>query len=469
LNIRITKKKILWNYIGVAVSLGSNIVLLPIIIYFIDSELLGLWYVFLSIGGIVNLFDFGFNPTLARNIAYCWSGAKELSKKDVIYTNNCEPNMLLLKKVIITCQWIYFSIATLAFLVITLAGTNYIKYIAKDIPSTEYFFPWIVYCLAIFLNLYYGYFATFLRGIGAISELNKANILSKSIQILISIILLSFGYRLLAVSLAYLINGIVLRIISKKAFYKYENIGYRLKKINRKIDVKDIKTLFQIVWYNAWRDGIVSLSTYLSGQATTIICSLYLTLSDTGVYSISLQIVNAIVYISGASYTVYQPSLQSAYIVNNSKELKKIMSTAMTTFYLLYIIGITLVLTIGIPILECLKPGSSFNRTIIFFIAVYLFLLQRYNFYASYISNTNNVPYMKTALITSTSGIILSIISINLFHIGIWGLILPQIFVQISFNTWYWPNKVKKSLDIHWNDMLRIGMKNITLNLKNLK
>lgn len=76
---------------------------------------------------------------------------------------------------------------------------------------------------------------------------------------------------------------------------------------------------------------------------------------------------------------------------------------------------------------------------------------------------------MKTALITSTSGIILSIISINLFHIGIWGLILPQIFVQISFNTWYWPNKVKKSLDIHWNDMLRIGMKNITLNLKNLK
>ena len=99
---------IVWNYIGIIASLGSQILLLPVLVRYLEPDVLGLWYIFVSIGSVVILFDFGFTPTIARTVAYCWSGATELKKKDVISINKKkETNYELLYFVIKTCK-IYF-------------------------------------------------------------------------------------------------------------------------------------------------------------------------------------------------------------------------------------------------------------------------------------------------------------------------------------------------------------------------
>lgn len=74
--INTNKSDIVWNYLGIITSLGSQVILLPILIKFLEPDVLGLWYIFVSIGSLVLLFDFGFNPTIARTVSYCWSGAK---------------------------------------------------------------------------------------------------------------------------------------------------------------------------------------------------------------------------------------------------------------------------------------------------------------------------------------------------------------------------------------------------------
>ena len=56
--IRISKNDVIWNYLGTLFTLGSNLLMLPFFIYFLDGNELGLWDVFMSIGGIVSLFDF---------------------------------------------------------------------------------------------------------------------------------------------------------------------------------------------------------------------------------------------------------------------------------------------------------------------------------------------------------------------------------------------------------------------------
>jgi hypothetical protein len=35
---------------------------------------MGLWYLFLGVSGFATLFDFGFGPTITRNITYADSG-----------------------------------------------------------------------------------------------------------------------------------------------------------------------------------------------------------------------------------------------------------------------------------------------------------------------------------------------------------------------------------------------------------
>jgi O-antigen/teichoic acid export membrane protein len=461
MGIKITKKDIIWNYLGIFMAMGSNFFILPFMMYFLNGDSLGLWYIFLSIGGIVTLFDFGFNPTIARNVAYSWSGAIQLRKTDVVFSNNQEPNIGLLKKVISTCKKIYLFIAILALIILLTIGTFYILHIAKGISGNNHIIAWIIYSFAVFLNLYYGYYATFLRGVGAISKVNIANIISRSVQIVISIALLYFGFELIAVSLAYLGNGILFRMVSKSSFYKYENIGQRLKNENINVSLNDIKETFNVVWHNAWRDGLVSLSSYLANQASILICSMYLSLTETGVYSISMQLITAIASISGALYNAFQPSLQAAHINKNINKSKTLMSTAMTLYHFVFWISVIVLVIVGIPILSLIKSDVEFNIPILLAIALYIFLLQHHSYYASFISNTNNVPYVRSFILSSFGGTSCAILFIQTTNLGILGLVFAQIFVQGVYNNWTWPNRVWKSLDMQYVDVFKIGIKEI--------
>lgn len=457
MSIKVTNKDIIWNYIGIIMSMFSNLLLLPFMVYFIDGDLLGLWYVYLSIGGIVTLFDFGFNPTFARNVAYCWSGAESLNPEGVNFVYESKPNYILLKKVIDTCKLIYFIIAFIALFIMATAGTIYIFFIASNIFNVSVVISWIIYILAVYLNIYYGYYATFLRGVGAVSLYNKINVLARIIQIIISIGLMFLGYQIIAVSLAYLFYGFLLRFFSKKAFYSYNDIGFYLKNIN-KTTIKEIFILFKTVWHNAWKDGIVALSNYSANQASTLIASFFLSLSETGIYSISVQLITAIATISAGLYTAYQPAMQSAYINNNKNELKKLMAISITAFDLIFIFGVIFLLMIGIPILRIIKPTSTFNNYVIIGLAVYNFFYKRQSYYTSFISNTNCVPYMKPYIISSLLGIFLSILFIRFFHLGIWGLIIGQFLPQIIYNCWKWTYDVHKMLNTNIYQMFVIGV-----------
>ena len=118
MGIKTSKSDVIWNYIGVIMSMGSSFLLLPFMMHFVSEDYLGLWYIYLSIGGIVVLFDFGFNPTFARNVAYCWSGAKALNAEGGQYADSSEPNYRLLNKVLNTCKKIYLIIALIALIVL---------------------------------------------------------------------------------------------------------------------------------------------------------------------------------------------------------------------------------------------------------------------------------------------------------------------------------------------------------------
>lgn len=461
--MKATKSDVIWNYLGTIMALTSNFFLLPFLIYYLNGEELGLWYVFLSIGGIVRLFDFGFNPTLARNIAYAWSGSKVLTKTDAIYSGTNEPNISLFKNVIITTKRIYLVISSLALLLLITFGTIYIVYIAKEIDGYRYLISWGIFCAAVFLNLYFGYFSAFLRGIGAISKTNIAIIISRLFQIVSSITLLYLGLGIVAVAVAYLGYGLIFRVIAKHLFFKYKNIGERLKKDKTKIAKSDIKNVFNIIWFNAWRDGIVSVAKYMSDQASVFVISIFLSLTETGIYSISQQLVTAIATISAVSYTTLQPSLQAAYVTNNTEKSKKMLSLAMTVYITSFFVGIIMLIFIGLPILEIIKPETIFNIPVLLAIGLYMFLLKHHSIYASFISNTNKVPYTNSFLISSIAGVLLSVLLMGVFGMGIWGVIIAPIFTQLVYNNWKWPNVVLKSFNINYIDVFRIGFREISL------
>lgn len=444
--IEIKGKDIVWSYLGALLSMAANIVMIPFLVYYLDENLLGLWYVFCSIGAMTALFDFGFATTFARNITYCFSGAKKLCKENIDESGLSDIDWQLMKNILYACQKIYFFISSIVIILLMTCGTMYIQYISTDVNGYNHYFAWVIYVFAIFLNLYYGYYAAFLRGVGAIVDVNKNIVYSRILQLLATVVLLYYGYGLISACIGYLVYGFTFRYLGRIKFYRYQGIGKKLYKY--KIENKKASELIHIVWHNAWKDGVVSFSNYFSDQASVIICSLYLSLADTGMYSLTIQIATSIGLVATILYAAEQPELQSAYISNDRKRIIDIMSTIIVTFIFLFVTLLILVIFVGIPVLNIIKPDINISIRLLLFLSLYQFILKFRNCYTSYFSCTNRIPYYRSFIISSILTIILGVALTGYFNYGVYGLVIAQLFSQIIFNMWYWQYKVHLELRI---------------------
>lgn len=468
MKIKLTKKDVIWSYIGTIMSMASNLLLLPFIVHFLDDDMYGLWGIFASIGAVAILFDCGFSVTFARNITYCWSGASSLKKEGVTFIETHEPDFRLMKKVLITCKRIYLIISGAAYLLLLTAGTAYVMYVSKDVPGFLHIVAWIVYATAAFLNLYYGYYASFLRGVGAVDHANINTVIARTAQIVLTIVLLFLGTGLVGACVAYLAYGTIFRVLGKHKFYKFENIGENINSLDYRPTGNEVRELLGVVWHNAWRDGAISICNYFCNQASTIICSMYLSLAETGIYALGVQIASAIAQIAGALYTAYQPTLQEAYISKNDDKMRQSMSIIVTSYIYLFLLGTLAVVIVGIPFLQIIKPGIATNISIILGLCAFQFMMKFRNCYTSYFSCTNRINYLSGFVVSSFLTVALSLILTGYMSCGMWGLIVSQIISQAVYNVWHWPALAHKELNYSFFDLIEMGNQNIGSMIKNL-
>ena len=130
----------------------------------------------------------------------------------------------------------------------------------------------------------------------------------------------------------------------------------------------------------------------------------------------------------------------------------------MITFAVLFWAGTIALIMVGIPILKWVKPENTYDIAIIMGIAVYNFFYKRQSYYASFISNTNHVPYVKSYVLSSIAGVILSVIMVFFMNMGVWGLIIGQFLPQLVYNVWKWPREVFVMLETTWTKFLAVGI-----------
>ena len=457
--INITKKDISWGYLGTIMTMGSNLFLLPFVLNRLPEIELGLWYTFIAVGSIANLFDFGFKATMARNITYAWSGAETLKKSGaVILEESKETNYELLTTVMDASKKIYLVISGVAGLLLITIGSAYILHISDGIEVKKVVFSWGIYAIAIFFNLYYGYLNAFLAGVGAIAESNKANSIGRIVQLFVAFLLIMCGLGIEAVSIGYLTYCIVFRILAKRYFYNYDGVGNNLKKNHKKASFSEIREIIGVVWHNAWRDGLVTFSAYLNGQASTVLCSWFLSLEDTAVYGLSMQLVNAIVSVSCVYFSTYQAKMQSTYITGEYEKTKKIFSRAVVMFYLIYCIGAICLCTVGIPVLSIIKSNTKLNLPILICLLIYMIFYKNQALCASYIAGTNRIPYMRAYLFSGIAVVFFEVILFMFIPCGIWCLVIVPIVIESMYNYWKWPRFILAEFNMKWIDVLRYGI-----------
>lgn len=457
MDIKVSSKDIVWNYAGVIASLGGNLLMLPIVLYFLSGAEVGLWYVFQSMASLSNMFDFGFTPTFSRNVAYCWSGANKLQRENVSYSDGKKVNYVLLKQIIYTCRYIYLLISIIVLIGFSTAGTAYIFHVSGELNGYSHMIAWAIWCLALFLNLYYGYFASLLKGVGAVAESNKVMVIARTAQFVILVAMLLLKTGLIGVSVSYITYGVVLRLLYKYYFYRYKSIGKNLNETQYKPVKDDILKLFKTIWHNAWKEGAVSFANYFCNQMGTIVSSLYLSLEETGVYSMGVQLATAVVTFAYAMYTSYQPSLQSAISNREETRVKKDFAYTVFVYIIITIIGTAAVVVIGRPVIRLIKPEMNIGVGIMLGVSFYQFILKFRNCYTSYLSNSNRIIYFRAFMIFAIVCVGLEFLLCGVFNMGMWGLVIAQVVSQMIYNVWHWPLVVHRELNMNLYELLKLG------------
>lgn len=458
MKIKASKADVIWSYIGTFFSLSSGFLLLPFVMLKLTGSELGLWYIFLAINGLVSLFDFGFDPTFARNIAYAWGGAQGITKTGALNSNakDKSPNYHLLAVLLTTSKYLYSRLSLIAISFIGSFGTIYVVHVAK-MHGYTYIVAWVIFCAGLFLNLYLGYYSALLRGIGAVQYINRSTMMAKLCQLVSSIGLLFFNLNLIAVSIGFVVNGLFFRIFCNYYFNIYQNTGQIIHKELHSVEKYEINIAYKAVSYNAYRDGVVSISNYLSTQVSSLIASSFLSLSATGEYSILLQFSNAVVSVASTIIYAYHPTLQSAFQRHDATTEKEYIGRGLLAYYLLFFIGTVGVIEIVFPLLHVIKPTMNLNIILFIGISLYIFLWQHQATAASYISNTNKVPYVIPFAVASILGIMLSFILVRCTSLGVWSLVLGPGIIQLCFNNWYWLYLVLRCLQTNWIKIIKIG------------
>lgn len=452
MGIKVTKKDISWNYANLFLTTAINIMLLPFVLKYLSSIEMGLWYVFTSFGLLAVLIDFGFSTTISRNVTFVWCGAEEIAKEGFTTdSKSSEPNYYLLFKLIKTSKMIYLILASVALIGLSTVGTVFINASAKEqISQSDYMIAWIIYLFSVVINIYYAYWTPLLKGIGAIKESNQIVVIAKILQFVLTIIGLNIGYGLVAVSVAYFISNLVMRLVAIYLFNKYENVSLNLSEFKQlKIPFKEKKDLFLAVWPNAYKQGLISLSNFIQKRVSVFLGSAYFGLEVAAKIGLTQQIFDIIMSIGNALFNTFIPLMSSERLKGDRDKLKKYyLKAAGLSAYIILIGGIAAIVVS--PYL--LNMINSETKLLPVYISILLLfenlLINNHTLAGAYIATGNRVPMYKSYILTSILVVGLQLMFIHYSTLGILGLVLGGLIANLLFNNWYWPMVSRKELDI---------------------
>lgn len=434
-----------------------HIILTPLIAIKLSASELGLWYTFTSIYTFITFFDTSFSPLILKNATYCISGARVLSKEGVDTQNVGEPNYELLHQLVGAAKKIYRIVSAIFLGLLLVVGSPYILYIIKGQIDISCMGAWIIYALGIGINFYIIYLPSVLKGIGYIASSQKIFVISRSIQLLISIIGVMAGGGLYALSIGFFIGSLLIFVLSRRVAKSIDFLKFKEKE-----DSTKVKELINIIWFNAKKMALVTMGRYFSTQGGILICSTFISLEMSGAYGLTMQALQAVASIANIYLQTLIPSISYASIRNQKRERKESFSAGMCVFWILYPVGIIMVGLICNPLLKLLHANTMLLDTLPYFVlAAGYFMLANYVNFNIINESQNCIPHMKTEFIFGIANICGLILICSVCDLGIWGIILVQTLMPLFYNAWYWPKQVMKILETNFKEVICIGMSKI--------
>ena len=450
--MQIGRKDVIWNFAATFMRVASGIIVLPLVLRMLPRQEYGLWTIYVTIGGLATLLDFGFANSFTRNVTYIFSGVKELKKEG--YTPvNVDDNSIdygLLKSVIAAMRR-YYGILAIVFLgVFTIVSPFYLTNILKEYGGnkSEIWVSWFAYGVLVAYQLYTYYYSSILSGRGKVKRVQQIIIIGQVSRIGTAVIFLLLGYGIISLVIAQFVSDIVNRTFCYYSFYDKE-----LKvNLHTSANIK-VGEVMKLMTPNALKIGLTTMGGLLNSKLIILIAPLYLTLDQIASYGTTKQMLDLIISLGLLWFGTYYPKITLHRVNEDIEQIKRMYLKAKFSMVMIFLICGAGLIFMGPGLLALIHSKTQLLPGFMTFIfLIVAFLETNHGLAAQMLLTKNEVPFAKASIISGLASVALLYVSLKFTTIGIWGMILAPGIAQIVYQNWKWPLMVIKDLDIKFKD-----------------
>ena len=445
----LNKSDIFWGYVAKFVGLGSGIIVLPLVLHLLDENEIAMNYIMHNLMGFVVLFDIGFSNQFARNFAFIFGGAQEITREGTPQNVAKFVNYELLYRIVRSAKKFYGLMSLVLCVVLCTAGSAYIYKFTEGFSVVDNALElWLTFSLSIVLDFYFRYYNPLLRGKGSIAEMNKIEAITTIFRILLVVVLLLSGFGLWSLAISNFIRILIARIWFIRIFYT-QDIQIEFSQFKNRI-YNDWE-IIRILWFNAKKSMIVSLATLACSQFGLFFSGLYLGKTDVAGYGILLQLVSIVSALGSTVNNNLTSVFSTLRTVGDYRKIQENLYFAMGIMYIFYILGAGFVIILGPIVLSLIGSNAVLPSMLIMFLAfLYRFLQDQHCICSIYIASQNKIVDFESSIVVGILATILPLITLQYTAWGLVGVMLGQIVAQLIYPNWKWPYEVCKEFNINY-------------------
>lgn len=432
---RLSNTAVVWGFAGAGVRTFGGVLLLPLLVKFVPSDELGVWYVFVSMSSFVLMLNAGLSQALTRGMAYLWAGATELKTFGVSTLDHgaqqTEPNVAGIRDLLATLRIFYAAMGAGCFLLFAIAGTGWIWHITGPLEvRAGLCSAWLLYAAGFSLNFSCAFWMPFLAGINHVRDVERVMAAASVIHLSVSAIGLLLGFGVWSLVVGHILMGLVNWSAARFLFLGVPTAGGEGWRGGRAQ-----AAILGRIWPTAWRTAACASGAYLGTPASVFVCSAFCDLSTTASLGLTLQLLTKIISVSVIWVRVKIPEFSGLRAKQKHQALAALFASRMRLSLITAFLS-TVMLVLSLPIVfekiganTRLLPGWP-----LLVLCVCSALRLQQSQYAMLVLTENQNPFARRALVTGLLVFATSWMAARVY--GIWGLLVPMLLIPGAYNNW---------------------------------
>ncbi|WP_298231552.1 hypothetical protein [uncultured Azohydromonas sp.] len=419
-----------------AASAVSSLVLLRLVFQHLPAELVGVWLLFITLGGYSLLLDLGTGPTLAREISFAL-GDPALTPQE---------RQRRLADIGATCLAIFLVLMLLVLVLAAGVGLWFIPTLVTADQRAMVGTAWAIFSAGAALNLFGGAAFSILFGMGDVAVERGCRMASLLVGFTLSAGLLLAGQGLVGLSIGWLVQGVIARVIAV--------LYIRRRHAGLFSGGRPSATLMRRIAGPSLRWATTSLGGVLILQTGTLMVSMRIGTAAVGPYEAVSKMLNLLMTLALLIVTSSSPFLSRAHAGGDAKAFKSLLFASVKYAVAVMAVAGALLAFYIEPVIGLWLGKSVFAGHAVAWTLLAMLILEVHHVALATGSMATGRRFFVTAALLA-GAINLALAYFLAPHLGLWGVALAVFLAQILTNNWYVPYVTLGDLGVSWRRYAR--------------